>query len=148
MDPFKNTYERERDACEAFRKLPKFQINSSFQKSSFENWTGDYRIFFRANYRSEMIDKCSIRLFVNADLIISNALLCSWGRSIVYITRNENIKFGLVLFIRNENAGLKILGVTAQFLPINVIKNDENVSAIFDERVKSVENRMTMHWSN
>lgn len=126
--------------CEQFRNLPKFQINKIFPDSNFEDWTNDYEILFRETNNSEMIHIYRENLYVNDDVTIKYALLCSWGESIVYITKNKNIRIGYVLFIRNQNAGLKVLGVTAQFVPINISRNmssndiSERMKALFKTR--------------
>lgn len=139
-------FERAHDACEEFRKLPRIQIDPTFPNSSFDNWIGDYTKFFRRYDRSEIIDQYPARLFINDDIEIRNALLCSWGNSIVYITKNNNFNFGLILFVRNEFTGLKILGVTARFLDIKeTIINDDEASAMFHEQLTSRQMKSKMH---
>lgn len=134
--------------CESFRNLPKFQINSLFEDSTFTNWTGDYRIFFKENYHSERFHTCRADLFVSNNCTIRYALLCSWGKSIVYITRNSNINMGFVLFIRNENTGLDILGVTARFVPMSVNTTNSRVSVMLNELFQSRENRNKIRFGN
>lgn len=97
----------------------------------FENTqVPQYAMFLNDNRNSEIVEKLSN--LQDDKEIIYTAVRCTWGKSFVYIAMNEKIESSLILFIRHEYFGLKVLGLTSPFLEMQFYNSNDVIQSFYE----------------
>lgn len=82
----------------------------------------DYNLFLTEEKDLKRIEKCVKITFGNHENI--PAIMCSRGKSTLYVAESKFFNNGYVLFWRNEYIGLQFLGLTLQIHKMEIIEEN------------------------